>query len=421
MAVKIKRVEAREILDSRGNPTVEAEVILDNDLRAKASVASGASTGEFEALELRDGDEKRFGGDGVLKACSNIREKISIALIGLDVSDQRKIDEIMLELDGTKNKSNLGANAILGTSLSCARAAALSEGESLHGYIQKVYGFEKKSFMPVPMFNILNGGKHADSGLAVQEFMIVPLGIEKFSERLRCGSEIFHSFKKIVSNKNYSTGVGDEGGFSPRLNSLEEGLDLIMQAIKDAGYVPGEGVFISLDVAANSFYLQSENKYVITPGNICLDSGQLVSLYAEWLKRYPIFSIEDCLNENDWETWGIAKERLLRDKEDLVLIADDLTVTNLERLEKASKDNCANGIIIKLNQIGTLSETIDCVKKAQELDWKVIVSHRSGETCDDFIADLSFAIGADFIKSGSLSRGERLAKYNRLMEIEEEL
>lgn len=418
MAVKIKEVGAREILDSRGNPTVEAEILLENGLRAKASVASGASTGEFEALELRDGDNKRFGGNGVLRACSNVREKISAALLGLDISDQRKIDETMLELDGTKNKSNLGANAVLGVSLACARGAALVEDDSLHEYLRKIYGFEKSTLMPVPMFNILNGGKHADSGLAVQEFMIVPSGIEKFSERLRCGSEVFHSFKKIVSNKNYSTGVGDEGGFSPRLNSLEEGLDLIVQAIKDAGYIPGGDAFISLDVAANSFYFQTENKYIMTPGNVCLDSGQLVSLYAEWIKKYPVFSIEDCLNENDWEGWSSAKSRLLQEKNDLVMVADDLTVTNVGRLEKASQHNCANGIIIKLNQIGTLSETIDCVKKAQGMNWKVIVSHRSGETCDDFIADLAFAVGADFIKSGSLSRGERLAKYNRLMEIE---
>lgn len=421
MSVKIKGVEAREILDSRGNPTVETEVILDNGLRAKSSVASGASTGEFEALELRDGDVQRFGGNGVLKACLNVREKIAVALAGVNVFDQKKIDEIMIELDGTKNKSNLGANATLGVSMACARSAALAEGEPLFDYIKKIYGFEKKISMPMPMFNILNGGKHADSGLAVQEFMIVPLGIERFSERLRCGSEIFHSFKKIVANKNYSTGVGDEGGFSPRLNSLEEGLDLIMQAIKDAGYVAGESVFISLDAAANSFYLPAENKYIMTPGNVCLDSGQLISLYSEWIRKYPIFSIEDCLNENDWDGWKGAKNRLLQEKKDLVLVADDLTVTNTERLEMASEKDCANGIIIKLNQIGTLSETIDCVKRAQELNWRVIVSHRSGETCDDFIADLSVAIGASFIKSGSLSRGERLAKYNRLMEIERDL
>lgn len=421
MAVKIQSLEAREVLDSRGNPTVEVEVVLEGGFCGVASVASGASTGEFEALELRDENPNRFNGLGVLKACSNVREKIFPAIVDLDIYDQKKLDETMLELDGTENKSNLGANAILGVSLACSRAAATASGLSLYEYIHKYYDFAGDFYMPVPMFNILNGGKHADSGLAVQEFMIVPRGIEGFSERLRCGSEIFSSFKKIVSSRGYSTGVGDEGGFSPRLNSIEEGLDLILQAIKDAGYSAGEQVFISLDVAANSFYHHEEGKYVITPGNICLDTNQLISLYSEWLRKYPIFSIEDCLNENDWDGWGVAKNRLASERQDIVMIADDLTVTNTSRLEQASGKGCANGIIIKLNQIGTLSETIDCIKKAKSLGWKNIVSHRSGETCDDYIADLAVGAGAEFIKSGSLSRGERLAKYNRLMKIENQI
>ncbi|MDD3191033.1 MAG: phosphopyruvate hydratase [Candidatus Pacebacteria bacterium] len=421
MLVKIKKVEAREILDSRGNPTVEVEVTLDNKIKAKASVASGASTGEFEALELRDGDENRYGGNGVLRACENVNKIIAPALIGQTVTAQKKIDALMLKLDGTENKSNLGANAILGVSLAIARAAAISSGKPLYKYIAKTYGFAEKFNMPVPMFNILNGGKHADSGLSIQEFMIVPVGIANIRDRVRAGSEIFHNFKKILSSGGYGTGVGDEGGFAPRLDSIEKGIESILKAIEQSGYIAGEDVFVSLDAAANSFYFPKEGQYVINPGNVCLDKNRLIALYLEWMKKYPLLSIEDGLGEADWAGWKEMKKNFLEVRKNFVVIADDLTVTNSNRVETAAKGKCANGIIIKLNQIGSLTETVECIQKAQSLGWKIIVSHRSGETCDDFIADLAVASGAEFIKSGSLSRGERLAKYNRLMEIEGEL
>ncbi len=421
MPAKIKKIEAREILDSRGNPTVEVEVILDNKIRAKASVASGASTGEYEALELRDGDEKRYEGNGVLQACENVNKKIAPVLVGQNVNAQKKIDALMLKLDGTDNKSNLGANAILGVSLACARVAAISSGKPLYKYIAKTYGFDGGFEMPVPMFNILNGGKHADSGLSIQEFMIVPYGINGFGDKLRAGSEIFHNFKKILASGGYATGVGDEGGFAPKLDSIEKGIESILKAIADAGYEAGKDVFVSLDAASGSFYLEKENQYVINPGNACLDTARLVALYLEWINKYPILSIEDGLNENDWSGWKEMKKKFLSVRKNFIVVADDLTVTNPKRVDMASKHNSANGIIIKLNQIGSLTETVECIKKAQSLGWKIIVSHRSGETCDDFIADLAVASGAEFIKSGSLSRGERLVKYNRLMEIEKEL
>jgi enolase len=420
MPVKIKKIEAKEILDSRGNPTVEVEVTLDDKIRVKASVASGASTGEFEALELRDGEE-RYGGEGVLKACANINKKIAPLLVGQAVNAQQELDQMMLELDGTENKSNLGANAILGVSLACARAAAASAGKPLYKYLAKTYSFEGNFRLPVPMFNILNGGKHADSGLAIQEFMVVPEGIPSVRERVRAGSEIFHALKKLLSSGGYATGVGDEGGFAPKLDSVEAGIEIILRAISDAGYEAGREVFISLDAAANSFYLPKESQYVINPGNICLDASRLTALYLEWIGKYPLLSLEDGLNENDWNGWKEMKGKFLKAHKDFIVVADDLTVTNAKRVEQAAGKKCANGIIIKLNQIGSLTETMECIRKAQGYGWKIIVSHRSGETCDDFIADLAVASGADFLKSGSLSRGERLAKYNRLMEIEREL
>jgi enolase len=421
MPAKIIKITAREILDSRGNPTVEVEVTLDDKISAKAAVASGASTGEFEALELRDG-EMRYGGQGVLRACEHVNKRIAPLLIGTNASAQKKIDALMIKLDGTANKSELGANAILGVSLAVARAGALSAGKPLYKYLAKTYGFgDKPKAMPVPMFNILNGGKHADSGLCIQEFMVVPAGIDTSRERIRAGSEIFHAFKKILATGGYATGVGDEGGFAPRLDSIEKGIEAIMKAIANAGYEAGKDVFISLDAAANSFYLEKENQYVINPGNIGLDASRLTALYLEWISKYPILSLEDGLNEKDWKGWKEMKKKLQSGRKDLILVADDLTVTNPARVETAAKYGCANGIIIKPNQIGSLTETVECIQKAQALGWKIIVSHRSGETCDDFIADLAVASGADFIKSGSLSRGERLAKYNRLMEIETEI
>ena len=428
MANKIKKIQAREILDSRGNPTIEVEVVLDNKIKAKASVASGASTGEFEALELRDGDKLRYNGKGVLLACENVNQKISKALIGQSIVSQKKIDNMMLELDGTENKSNLGANAILGVSLACAKAGAKAANKPLYEYINSSFKFQVSSFkFPIPMFNIINGGKHADSGLAIQEFMIVPVGIKTAREKIRAGSEIFHGLKKILSANNYSTGVGNEGGFAPKLKSNTEAFDLIGEAVEKAGYKKGEDVFFAIDAAANSFFISEDNKYVLKPENISLNHQRLIALYSEWIKKYPLFSIEDGLNEEDWEGWKEMSQKSIKSKvhkvksQGLMIVADDLTVTNVKRLEKAIENKCANAIIIKPNQIGTLTETINCVKTAQKAGWKIIVSHRSGETCDDFIADLAVAVGADFLKAGSLSRGERLAKYNRLMEIEEEI
>ncbi|MEA2097490.1 MAG: phosphopyruvate hydratase [Patescibacteria group bacterium] len=420
---KIKKIKAREILDSRGNPTVEVEVVLENKIRVVAAVPSGASTGEFEALELRDRDKSRYSGKGVLKACENVNKKIAKALIGQPVTAQKKIDKIMLDLDGTENKSNLGANAILGVSLACARAGAKAKNKPLYKYIGSTYGFKVKDFgLPVPMFNIINGGKHADSGLSIQEFMILPVGIKGSVERIRAGSEIFHTLKTILSAKGYSIGVGDEGGFAPKLDSHTQAFELITKAIEKSGYKAGKDIVFAIDAAANSFCDTDSNGYILKPENISLDYNRLIALYLEWIEKYPLISIEDGLNENDWDEWKEMSKKLKVHKvksQKLMIVADDLTVTNTKRLQKAVKDSCANAIIIKSNQIGTLTETIECVKIAQKASWKIIVSHRSGETCDDFITDLAVAVSADFLKAGSLSRGERLAKYNRLMEIED--
>ncbi len=426
MSNKIKKVQAREILDSRGNPTIEVEVILENKIRGIAAVPSGASTGEFEALELRDGDKLRYGGKGVLKACENVNRKINKVLKGQAVTCQTKIDKTMIELDGTENKSNLGANAILGVSLACARAAAIATNKCLYKYISSKFGFSSlikssKLKLPTPMFNVLNGGKHADSGLSIQEFMIVPIGIRTVKEKIRAGAEIFHSLKRNISSLNYSVGVGDEGGFSPRLDSNKRALDLMSQAVEKAGYILGKDVYFAIDAAANSFFSREDNQYILKPENISLDSTRLIALYAEWVDNYPLMSIEDGLTEDDWNNWKEMKNKIISKKKDFMIVADDLTVTNPKRLKRAIENKCANAIIIKLNQIGTLTQTIECIKMAQKVGWKVIVSHRSGETCDDFIADLAVACGADFLKAGSLSRGERLAKYNRLMKIEEEV
>ncbi len=426
MPNKIKKIQAREILDSRGNPTIEIEVVLDNKIRAIAAVPSGASTGEFEALELRDGDLNRYNGKGVLKACQNVNLKINKILKGEIVTNQKKIDQIMLDLDGTENKSNLGANAILGVSLACARAGAISQNKPLYKYLAKTFQYPISNIQyPTPMFNILNGGKHADNGLSVQEFMIVPIGIKTVKEKVRAGAEIFHKLKGILAKLNYATGVGDEGGFAPKLDSHHKAFDLISEAINKTGYKLGKDMFFAIDAAANSFFSLDDNKYILKPENISLDYNQLIALYLEWIEKYPLFSIEDGLDEKSWNEWKEMSKKLKvhkvkSQKSDLMIVADDLTVTNTKRLQKAIDNNCANAIIIKPNQIGSLSETIECVKTAQKAGWKIIVSHRSGETCDDFIADLAVAVGADFLKAGSLSRGERLAKYNRLMEIERE-
>jgi len=420
MIKRIKKIVAREIIDSRGNPTVEVEVMLENKIRAVASVPSGASTGEFEALELRDGN-KRYDGKGVLEACENVNIKINKLLKGEVVTNQKKIDKMMIELDGTENKNSLGANAILGVSLACARAGAITTNKPLYKYLAKTFEFKTLNFtMPVPMFNIVNGGKHADSGLSVQEFMIVPRGIKSSKERVRAGSEIFHNLKSILSGKGFSTGVGDEGGFAPKLDSHTQTFELIAEAVEKSGYVVGKDVVFAIDSAANSFCDVDSGEYIVRPEHISLDYNRLIALYLEWIEKYPLISIEDGLNEEEWEQWGQLKQNILKVNKKIMIVADDLTVTNIKRLQKAIDNKCANAIIIKFNQIGSLSETIECVKMAQKAGWKIIVSHRSGETCDDFIADLAVASGADFLKAGSLSRGERLAKYNRLMKIEEE-
>ena len=422
MLNKNKKIQALEILDSRGNPTLRVKVILENNMNALAAVPSGASTGEFEALELRDGDINRYDGKGVLRACENVNTKINKALKGEDVTDQKRIDKIMLDLDGTENKSNLGANAILGVSLACARAGAKAKNKPLYKYIGSTYGFKIKDFSsPVPMFNIINGGKHADSGLSIQEFMILPVGIKGSAERIRVGSEIFHTLKTILSVKNYSTGVGDEGGFAPKLDSHAQAFELITKAIEKSGYKVGKDIVFAIDAAANSFCGSQSNEYMLKPENISLDHNRLIALYLEWIEKYPLVSIEDGLNENDWDEWAQMKKRINEKNKKVMIVGDDLTVTNIKREKKADDNKCANAIIIKFNQIGTLSETIDCIKFAKKKNWKIIVSHRSGETCDHFIADLAVATGADFLKSGSLSRSERLAKYNRLMKIESEL
>lgn len=428
---KISKVYAREILDSRGNPTVEVEVSLDNGISEFAAVPSGASTGKFEALELRDGDEKRYGGLGVLKAVENVNKKIQNKLIGQDVFDQFEIDKIMLDFDGTENKSNLGANAILGVSLAVCKAAAKSENLPLYKYINKISRISEKMKLPVPMFNVLNGGKHSDSGLSIQEFKIIPTGIKKFSEQLRAGSEIFHTLKKIIEATHQSSGVGDEGGFSPKLESNTQALEIINQAVIRSNYKLGTQINLGIDAAASNFYDEEEGHYMLKPEGAHLEKERLVAMYREWIDKYHVVSIEDGLTEDDWQGWTmmtdkIAKKPILEGisknilKQNL-LIGDDLLVTNVKRVERAIREKACNAVLIKVNQIGTLSETLDCIKLAKKNKMKVMISHRSGETTDDFIADLAVGTAAEFIKSGSLSRGERLCKYNRLMRIEEEI
>lgn len=429
--LKIKDIQAREILDSRGNPTVEVELFLENGISAVAAVPSGASTGKFEALELRDGDQARYGGLGVLKAIENVNTKIKDALIGKDASKQFEIDEIMLELDGTENKSNLGANAILGVSLAACRAVAKAKNIPLYKYINEIAGLGVEPKIPVPMFNVLNGGKHSDSGLSIQEFKVIPTGIKTFKEQLRAGSEIFHTLKKILEAANHSSGVGDEGGFSPKLESNTQALELICQAITKSGYQLGSQVNLGLDAAASSFYDEEEKHYVFKPEGVMLERDQMINIYREWIDKYHIVSVEDGLAEDDWSGWAQMMEKVVKKpilpgipKEVLsenIMVGDDLLVTNVKRLEKAIAEKACNAVLIKVNQIGSLSETLNCIKLAKENKMKVMISHRSGETTDDFIADLAAGTAAEFIKSGSLSRGERLCKYNRLMKIEGEL
>ncbi len=409
----IKSIRAREILDSRGNPTVEAEVKIEGGTGV-ASVPSGASTGAHEALELRDGDKKRYGGLGVLKAVRNVNETIASAVVGKNLT-QRQLDEFLIELDGTKNKTRLGANAILGVSLAFARAAAVESGVELYEYLGKLGG-NKNFSLPVPMMNIVNGGKHADSGLDPQEYMILPVNFPNFHERLRAGSEIFHTLKNILKSKGYETGVGDEGGFAPRLGTNEKALDLIIEAIKKAGYT-GK-VKIGLDMAASSFFAKGIYKLKINGREKKLRSKELMAWYKKLLAKYPIVSIEDPFAEDDWAAFTEMTESFGKK---IKIVGDDLLVTNIERIKMAIDRGAVNSVLIKLNQIGTLSETINAILMTERQGWSAIVSHRSGETEDPFIADLVVGLGAPFIKTGSLSRSERICKYNRLMWIEDRL
>ncbi len=424
----IKKLSAREILDSRGNPTIEVKVYLAGGISAKASVPSGASTGIHEAWELRDGG-KRYGGKGVLRAIKNVNTTINRSLKGISVVGQQKIDERLIKMDGTKNKKKLGANAILGTSLACARVAALAKKQPLYEYLAKIYKFPISNSpfrIPIPMFNIFNGGKHADTNLDFQEFMVTPIpkkniGKNKgnpFSEYVRLGAEIFHELGKVLKKNGLDTDVGNEGGYAPDITSSIQALDMIMAAIVGAGYTPGRDVGLAMDVGSSVLYDKDRSRYVFKLDKAVFTNSTLTGLYHKWLKKYPFILIEDGLAEDDWSGWAKMTEIL---KNELILIGDDLFVTNTKRLKKGIKERVANAILIKPNQVGTLSETIECVKLAQKNKYKIVVSHRSGETTDDFIADFAVAIGADYIKAGAPNRGERVAKYNRLMEIEGEL
>ena len=409
----IIEVHAREILDSRGNPTVEADVVLSSGARGRAAVPSGASTGEHEAKELRDGDPKRYGGKGVQEAVRNVNEVLGPRLEGVDASDQIGVDAELMDADGTPDKAKLGANAILAVSLATARAAAEDVGLPLYRYL----GGPMARVLPVPMMNILNGGAHSSNNVDVQEFMVVPIGSDNFPDALRMGVEVFHSLKQVLSSMGLSTAVGDEGGFAPTLASNEAALDVIMQAIEAAGYRPGQDVAIALDPAASEFY--DKTAYVFKKGDGSRRSAEeMVELYGKWVDRYPIVSIEDGLAEDDWEGWALLTERL---QERIQLVGDDLFVTNVDRLSKGIEQGVANAVLVKPNQIGTLTETLQCVNLARSNGYGAVISHRSGETEDAFIADLAVASGVGQIKTGSASRTDRIAKYNQLLRISEEL
>ncbi|MCX7779245.1 MAG: phosphopyruvate hydratase [Patescibacteria group bacterium] len=417
---KIKKIIAREILDSRGQPTVEAKIFLDNNLEETASVPAGTSRGSYEALELRDGDFSRFNGQGVLKACQNIKEIISPNLSGLEVTHLKEIDQKLIELDGTKNKSRLGANAILACSLVCARAGAKATHLPLYRYLREIFKLDLLNYqLPIPLFNLINGGRHADSNLEIQEFLIFPKGKEKIARTIQKVVEIFFHLRGILkSRRGTSKAVGDEGGLVPSLLNNEEGLKFLVEATEMAGYKFGQDFYLGLDCAASEFY--DQRGYYRLEGKE-LSRRDLSLIYQNWIKKYPLKLLEDPLEENDFSGWQRLKDDLLKMQEELFIIGDDLLTTNIERLKISLKFNSANGIVIKPNQIGTISETIECIKLARENNYKIEVAHRSGETNDDFIVDLAVAINADFIKAGGPTRGERMAKYNRLMAIEEEI
>ncbi len=412
----IADISGREILDSRGNPTLQADVILQSGVKGTASVPSGASTGSLEALELRDGDKNRYQGKGVLKAVGHVNDEIRQALIGQDASDQRTIDQIMLDLDGTGNKAKLGANAILAVSLAAARAAADDQNIPLYQHFAKLYGNDAGDYtMPVPQMNIINGGEHADNAIDFQEFMILPVGAPTFTEAIRYGTEVFHTLRTVLLENKMSTGVGDEGGFAPEADSNEAGIKLIMEAIKRAGFTAGKDIMIGLDAASTEFY--RDGKYHLGAENISLDADGFVDYLQAWVDKYPIITIEDGLAEDDWDGWKKLTDSMGKA---IQLTGDDLFVTNTEILKKGIELGVGNSILIKFNQIGTLSETLDAIKMAQDAGYCATISHRSGETEDTTIADLAVATGAGQIKTGSLCRSERVAKYNRLMQIEQE-
>ena len=412
MNYRIKNIHAREILDSRGNPTVEVDVIIKNQIIGRAAVPSGASTGEFEAMELRDNDKKRYLGKGVLTAVNNINGEINRALIDIDVTNQTELDQTMIELDGTDNKSRLGANAILGVSMAATRAAAKVTNSPLYEYLS----VNKKLLMPVPMMNILNGGSHADNTVDIQEFMIFPIGAKTFSEALRMGTEIFHQLKLELSLKGLNTAVGDEGGFAPNLFSNEQALQIILTAIKNAGYIAGEEIFIALDVAASELF--NNSLYKLESEGKTYSSDEMINYLKNLVNKYPIVSIEDGLDQSDWAGWKKLNRIMCKN---IQIVGDDLTVTNIHRLKRAIDEKSMNSILIKLNQIGTITETILAVELAKKVGYGVIISHRSGETEDTIIADFSVAMGMGQIKTGSASRSDRVSKYNQLLRIEEKL
>ncbi len=413
MNAKISNVVARQILDSRGNPTIEADVILESGAFGRAAAPSGASTGTREALELRDGDKKNYLGKSVQKAVNNVNKAIKKAVVGLDALDQRLVDQTMIDLDGTENKEKLGANAILAVSLACAKAAASHLRKPFYRYLMN----SKEYIMPVPMMNVINGGEHADNNVDMQEFMIMPVGFEKFTDALRCGAEIFHTLKKVLANSGFSVaGVGDEGGYAPNLPSNAVAIEMILKAIEEAGYKAGEEVYIALDLASSEFY--KDGKYVLASENKSLSSAEFVDYLEDWVNRYPIISIEDGMAENDWDGWKLLTERLGKKVQ---LVGDDLFVTNSKILREGIDKGIANSILVKLNQIGTLSETFEAMAMAAEAGYTCVISHRSGETSDTTIADLAVATGAGQIKTGSLCRSDRVSKYNQLLRIEEDL
>ncbi|MCB9179523.1 MAG: phosphopyruvate hydratase [Flavobacteriales bacterium] len=410
----IAKIQAREILDSRGNPTIEVDVWTDTGHMGRAAVPSGASTGAHEAAELRDGDKKRYLGKGVLKAVENVNNTLNSELNGALVTDQAMIDKALIALDGTRNKSNLGANAILGVSLAVAKAAASEAGLPLYRYV----GGVNANTLPVPLMNILNGGAHADNKVDVQEFMIMPVGAARFADGLRMGAEVFHALKAVLKKKGLSTNVGDEGGFAPDLPSNEDALKLVMQAIEQAGYAPGQDIVLALDCASTEFYDAKKKRYTLESTGDSLTSKEMVAMWADWAQRYPIVSIEDGMSEDDWDGWKLLTETI---GDRVQLVGDDLFVTNTQRLSEGIDKDIANSILVKVNQIGTLTETIEAVDMAHRAGYTSIMSHRSGETEDNTIADLAVALNCGMIKTGSASRSDRIAKYNQLLRIEEQL